>query len=97
MTRLHVLRSLGGIVASLVLGFVGTAFGQAYPSKPIRLVVPFAPGGGMDILARSFGPGLTSALVHWVSPSSSTIARRPVASSPRMRSRNRRLTVTRCS
>jgi len=34
----------------------------AYPDRAIRLVVPFAPGGNIDITARSISPGLTDAL-----------------------------------
>ncbi len=40
----------------------GHAMAQAYPSKPIRLVVPFAAGGGVDTVARILGEALKQEL-----------------------------------
>jgi tripartite-type tricarboxylate transporter receptor subunit TctC len=39
-----------------------TSSGQAYPSRPVRLLVPFPPGGSNDIMARYFGQYLTERL-----------------------------------
>jgi tripartite-type tricarboxylate transporter receptor subunit TctC len=41
--------------------FVTAAHSQTYPSKPIRWIVPFPPGGSTDILARVVGQKLTEA------------------------------------
>ena len=44
---------------ALACVIVSLAHAQSYPSKPIRLIVPYAAGGTSDILARQIGPKLT--------------------------------------
>ena len=46
----------------LVCLSAGAAWAQPYPSKPIRLIVPFVPGGNVDITARTVAPALGDAL-----------------------------------
>jgi tripartite-type tricarboxylate transporter receptor subunit TctC len=60
-------RSLVGLALLAPLALPLSAWAQAYPSKPVRLIVPFAPGGTTDIVARvlaeKIGPALGQSLI----------------------------------
>lgn len=50
------------LVAAASLLASGAAWSQAYPSKPIRMIVPYAPGGATDVVARLVAQKLSIAL-----------------------------------
>ncbi len=47
------------LTAFLLISFSAQAASAVWPAKPIRLIVPFSPGGGTDIIARTLGQKLT--------------------------------------
>ena len=57
---LRFLRLLAGAAALLVMPNIAPA--QTYPSRPITIVVPLAPGGAVDALARNLAEHMTTTL-----------------------------------
>jgi tripartite-type tricarboxylate transporter receptor subunit TctC len=75
------------LVAALVLGTAAPAAAQAWPSRPITVIVPFAAGGGNDILARLLGQHMGRALgqqfvIENRGGAAGTIGARAVAKAP---------------
>src|SRR5882724_9694183 len=50
------------VLLSVSSSFTPSALAQDYPAKPIRIIVPFGPGGGGDIIGRIFGQVLQEKL-----------------------------------
>ena len=55
-------RRLARALAVLAMAFAAGAGAQDYPSKPIRILVPFAPGGAVDTSARILTQKMTERL-----------------------------------
>lgn len=59
---LRTLPALAGMAVALTLAAVGSAHADTYPSKPIQMIVPQAPGGTNDIVARLVAADLSQRL-----------------------------------
>jgi tripartite-type tricarboxylate transporter receptor subunit TctC len=61
--RSHIMRcSISMLVFAITLSVGAALHAQQYPSKPIRIIVPFPPGSTLDIMSRLIGPKLTERL-----------------------------------
>lgn len=56
------LRQFGAIVTLAAVSVAASPSFAAYPDRTVRIIVPFAPGGGTDLIARSIGTGMSQAL-----------------------------------
>ncbi len=65
MTASRLRRALRALLGAALLAGAALAHAQAWPGKPVRIVVPYPPGGGNDILARLIAPKMAE---RWGQP-----------------------------
>ena len=63
MTPKFTAGTLAAVAAVTAIAFASLVHAQPYPSKPVRVVVPFAAGSATDTMARTFGQKLTEILL----------------------------------
>lgn len=61
MNRFTCLRQCA-VAATIACVAAGAVYAQTYPVKPLRMVVPFAPGGGTDVIARYVAAGMSESM-----------------------------------
>src|SRR5262249_46684707 len=62
IVRRQLLRLIAGVAVLPIFSRVASALD--YPSQPVRLIVPYAPGGTTDTVARQIGPWLSERLAQ---------------------------------
>jgi tripartite-type tricarboxylate transporter receptor subunit TctC len=87
-TRSAIRRAIVASIAAVVSWLPSGASAQDYPTKSVRVIVPYAPGGGADLLARLVGQELSqrlkqSVIVENQGGGANTIGMRTVAASPK--------------
>jgi tripartite-type tricarboxylate transporter receptor subunit TctC len=68
MTSREISRMSRAIGALILLAASVAAVAQAFPTKPLHWVIPFVPGGALDIITRAYAPHLGAALGQPVVP-----------------------------
>ena len=56
------MRLVAQVGLAALIAFAGSAIAQNWPAKPVRLIVPYPPGGSADILARAIGQKLAEGM-----------------------------------
>ncbi|KAG1530067.1 hypothetical protein G6F50_017568 [Rhizopus delemar] len=56
------LKTIGAAIAAMGIGLGSQAQAQTYPSKPITMIVPFAPGGTVNLMGRLLANRMSEAL-----------------------------------
>jgi len=62
MNRRRWIDRLARTALAACFGIAGTAFAQSYPTQPVRIMVPYGPGGVADIVARVIGQKLSESM-----------------------------------